>query len=121
MSVYVVIAQLHRDAVDHCVRPVAAITAVINVPKHWDELTPSVAWLPSAWGAVRRAPGFPRESWPHRASFNVGHRGSLAAGQRRELYRLRGWGIDRCPCRCGDGLLTELPTVMSWAEATVPG
>ena len=47
----------------------------------------------------------PRESWPHRASFNVGHRGSLAAGQRRELYRLRGWGIDRCPCRCGDGLL----------------
>jgi hypothetical protein len=58
MSVYVVIAQLHRDAVDHCVRPVAAITAVINVPKHWDELTPSVAWLPSAWGAARRAPRF---------------------------------------------------------------
>jgi hypothetical protein len=56
MSVYVVIAQLHRDAVDHCVRPVAAITAVINVPKHWDELTPECCLVAIGLGCCEEGP-----------------------------------------------------------------
>ena len=58
MSVYVVIAQLHRDVVDHCVRPVAAITAVINVPKHWDELTPECCLVAIGLGCCEEGPRF---------------------------------------------------------------
>jgi hypothetical protein len=58
MSVYVVIAQLHRDVVDHCVRPVAAITAAINVPKHWDELTPECCLVAIGLGCCEEAPRF---------------------------------------------------------------
>jgi hypothetical protein len=56
MSVYVVIAQLHRDVVDHCVRPVAAITAAINVPKHWDELTPECCLVAIGLGCCEEGP-----------------------------------------------------------------
>ena len=120
MSVYVVIAQLHRDAVDHCVRPVAAITAVINVPKHWDELTPECCLVAIGLGCCEEGPPVCRGK--------VGPTGRHSMSAIAVLLRLGNdgscivcWGIDRCPCRCGDGLLTELPTVMSWAEATVPG
>ena len=39
-----------------------AIPAVINVPKDWDDLTPEWWLVAIGLGAVRRAPGLPRES-----------------------------------------------------------
>ena len=68
-----------------------AIPAVINVPKDWDDLTPEWCLVAIGLGRCEEGPPVCRgKVWPHRASFNVGHRGSLAAGQRRELYRLLG-------------------------------
>ena len=104
MSVYVVIAQLHRDVVDHCVRPVAAITAVINVPKHWDETHPRV--LPGCHrpGVLRGGPPVCRGK--------VGPTGRHSMSAIAVLLRL---GSDGSCIVCAAGELIDVRAGAGWA------